>query len=72
MNVNIRTRLNVLVAVAILPLLALAGCFLWERTKADYASARAGARDAAQRGAPRRLFRQYEFLLDHDRSSNLQ
>jgi signal transduction histidine kinase/DNA-binding response OmpR family regulator/HPt (histidine-containing phosphotransfer) domain-containing protein len=53
MNLNIRTRLNVLVAVAILPLLALAGSFLWERTKADYASARAEARDAAQLSAAR-------------------
>ncbi|MBR1147720.1 hybrid sensor histidine kinase/response regulator [Bradyrhizobium sp. AUGA SZCCT0431] len=53
MNLNIRTRLNVLVAVAILPLLALAGGFLLERINADYAVARADAREAAQLSAAR-------------------
>src|SRR5688572_2465474 len=53
MNVNIRTRLNVLVAVAILPLLALAGGFLWQRIAADYDIARAEAREAAQLSAAR-------------------
>ncbi|MDB5602234.1 MAG: domain S-box protein [Xanthobacteraceae bacterium] len=53
MNTGIRTRLNVLVVAAILPLLALAGVFLWDRISADSAIARDDARDAVKLVAER-------------------
>jgi signal transduction histidine kinase/CheY-like chemotaxis protein/HPt (histidine-containing phosphotransfer) domain-containing protein len=53
MNINIRTRLNVLVAVAILPLLVLAGVFLWERLNDDHLKAQFEARNAATLSAAR-------------------
>ena len=53
MNINIRTRLNVLVVAAILPLLVLAGGFLWERLNDDYAKTQSEARSAAKLSAAR-------------------
>lgn len=53
MNIGIRARLNVLVVAAILPLLCLAGIFLWERLSDDDAQLRRDARNAAQLGAAR-------------------
>ncbi len=53
MNINIRTRLNVLVVAAILPLLLLAGAFLWERLNDDNLKAQFDARGAATLSAAR-------------------
>ena len=53
MNINIRTRLNILVLAAILPLLLLAGAFLWERSNDDYLKVEFEARNAATLGAAR-------------------
>ncbi|WP_334398009.1 hybrid sensor histidine kinase/response regulator [Bradyrhizobium sp. AZCC 2289] len=53
MNLNIRTRLNILVVAAILPLLLLAGAFLWERSNDDYLKAQSEARSAATLSAAR-------------------
>src|SRR6266571_4272884 len=53
MNINIRTRLNILVLAAILPLLLLAGAFLWERSNDDYLTAQLEARSAATLSAAR-------------------
>src|SRR6266702_2292862 len=53
MNINIRTRLNILVLAAILPLLLLAGAFLWERSNDDHLKVEFDARNAATLGAAR-------------------
>ena len=48
MNASIRTRLIVLVLAAVLPVLLVAGWFLWEDVEGDYAKARVAATGAAQ------------------------
>jgi Cache domain len=53
MNASIRTRLIVLVLAAVLPVLFVAGWFLWEGMQADYAKARIAATGAAQLAAAR-------------------
>jgi signal transduction histidine kinase/DNA-binding response OmpR family regulator len=53
MNASIRTRLIVLVLAAVLPVLVVAGWFVWEGVENDYDKARTAATTAAQLAAAR-------------------
>ena len=53
LHAGIRTRLNLLVLAATLPLLVLAGIFLWNRLSDEYAKAKVDAVEAAQLAAAR-------------------
>jgi hypothetical protein len=53
MNASIRTRLIVLVLAAVLPVLLVAACFVWESVQGDYARAGIEAVNSARLSAAR-------------------